>query len=314
MKNIDEILANYFSGEATPEETLAVQEWKLLNEEEFELLSKAWAAADEVNVADFPTKEFDAKAALAKIEDQLQSPNQGRILKISFYKKVAAACAILMVGLAGFWFLTNRNSTELVANNTNAPKKIELPDHSQVWLAANANLTYATDFNENRTLTLTGEAYFEVERDEKHPFIINTDFGKVEVLGTAFNVNASDKSTSVSVEHGKVAVENKTGKVILTAGQSTVATEKMVAPVAPADPNFNAWKTGEFYFNNTPLNEVIRLLNAHYPKKIEYQGNATNQHFINGTFKNSKIEDIIDVIVLTCDLEAENGDNVIRLK
>lgn len=101
-----------------------------------------------------------------------------------------------------------------------------MPDHSQVWLAANANLTYATDFNENRTLTLTGEAYFEVERDEKHPFIVNTDFGKVEVLGTAFNVNASDKSTTVSVEHGKVAVENKSGKVLLTAGQSTVATEK----------------------------------------------------------------------------------------
>lgn len=314
MKDINDILAKHFSGETTAGEANLVNEWKRENEEEYAILSEAWKEADASLLENLEFKSFDHKAAWNKVDSQLiDEQKETKVIKMNFYKKVAAACAVLLVGLGAFWFLS-QNKYSSLSNTANAPKEISLPDGSTVWLAANSTLEYTTDFKNERSLNLEGEAFFEVARDEAHPFIISTPNGEVEVLGTAFNVNTSAESMLVSVDHGRVAVRNENGdEVELTAGESATSSESGVSSVE-TDVNFDAWKTGEFEFEGTPLNEVIEMLNKHYETQVELlSDDKANESFV-GSFKSADIKEIIDAISLTCGVDAEYGEDVIRLR
>lgn len=315
MKDINDILAKYFSGEANPEEVNVVQEWKIQNADEFTVLEDAWKTADNNLLKNRTFKTFDAKTAWNKIDSQLNDPldKETKIIKLRFYKNVAAACALFLIGLTGFWFFNKGGNFESVSNMANLPKEISLPDGSTVWLASNTTLEFNADFEKDRNLRLNGEAFFEVARDEMHPFVISTDYGSIEVLGTAFNVNTTNNSTNVAVDHGKVEVRNENGKVQITAGESAVATTGEVKQTGIPSVNYNAWKTGEFVFENTPLNEVVSLLNKHYNTRVVLDDSAKNKTHT-GIYKNEKIDVIINSIVLTCDVEAEKADDVIRLR
>lgn len=313
MTEMDDILAKYFSGETTAEENAIVMTWKTKHEEEFAQLSQAWTAADLLPSSIKEFKTFDSAVAWTKVDNKLIDYKEVKVVKMHFYRKVAAACAILLVGLAGLWFINRGPKFEQVENTAKVPQEINLPDGSKVWLAADATLNYHPEFAVNRSLTLDGEAFFEVERDELHPFIIETKMGNIEVLGTAFNVKSSDIQTVVSVDHGKVALSHNTEKIELTKGESATANKDGLTSKTDIDKNYQSWKTGKFYFKQTPLSEVIELLNAHYPQKIELL-ETRKEPIISGTFENRPIEEIIDMIVLTCQLEAEYGEDVIRLK
>ncbi len=314
MKDINDILAKHFSGETDPEEVRLVAEWKLKNEAEYAALSDAWKEADTDLLGNLEFKTFDHKSAWDKVDSKLINHKDVKVIKLKFYRNVAAACAILLVGLTGFWFLNKGSGFESVSNMANAPQEISLPDGSTVWLAANSTLDYKLDFVTDRSLKLDGEAFFEVARDEEHPFIIATEMGDVEVLGTAFNVDASSESTIVSVDHGKVALRNQSQEIKLTKGQSANSTEVGISQIEEVKINYDSWKTGVFNFSDTPLDEVVSLLNKHYDTKVELMESAKVDAAFNGSFDNAPIDVIIESIVLTCDVEADTGDDMIRLR
>ena len=315
MNDINDILAKHFSGEATVEETQKVEEWKLQHAEEYAVMSEAWQTADKNLLEGLEFKTFDHKTAWDKVDEQLVDEKEIKVIKMTFYKRVAAACAILLAGFAGFWLLNQGPSYNTFANTDNTPKEITLPDGSNVWLAANSTLDYQEDFENERNLKLKGEAFFEVARDEAHPFIITTEFGEIEVLGTAFNVNVTENSTEVGVDHGRVAVRNENGEEDLTIGEFAVANADGVKEISNPNVNYNSWKTGIFNFNETSINEVIDLLNKHYATKVELVSSEKGEvESFSGTFADEPIETIIESIVLTCRVEAEYGDNLIRLK
>ncbi|MFT5819943.1 MAG: transmembrane sensor [Crocinitomix sp.] len=315
MNDINDILAKHFSGEANAEETQLVEEWKVQHAEEYAVMSEAWQTADKNLLEALEFKTFDHKAAWTKVDEKLVDEKEIKVIKMQFYKRVAAACAVLLVGFAGFWLLNHGPTFKNIANTDNAPKEISLPDGSTVWLAANSTLDYQEDFKNERNLVLDGEAFFEVARDEAHPFIISTKFGDIEVLGTAFNVNVTEKGTEVGVDHGRVAVSNENGTEELTVGEFAIATTEGVSEIATTDVNFDSWKTGDFDFDNMMLKDVVALLNKHYATKIELVSSDKGENeVLKGTFAEAPIEDIIDFIVLTCRVEAEYGDDLIRLK
>lgn len=315
MKDINDILAKHFSGESSAEEAKLVATWKRENEEEYQLLSEAWNDTDLTVLNGIDFKEFDTKKAWQKVDSRMVDRKEAKIIRLNFYKKVAAACAVLLVGLAGFWFLNRSNGFETLSNTAATPKEITLPDGSTVWLASHSTLDYHTDFKNNRSLKLQGEAFFEVAPDPAHPFIIATAMGDVEVLGTGFDVIATEKSTSVSVSHGKVALRNAKGaEVKLTAGESATSNQDGVSAVEKVGVNYDSWKTGIFTFDNSNLLEVSQLLEKHYGKTIQLDDPKKGEELVSGTFINQPIEKIIEAIVLTCGVEAEYGEDTIRLK
>lgn len=315
MKDINDILARYFSGNATPEDISLVEDWKKENAEEFDILSKAWDETTDVLDSNDTFKTFDHKAAWEKIDSELiEEKKETPVIKMSFYKKLAAACAILLVGLSGFWFLKGGNQFETVTNEDHQARLIELPDGSNVWLAANTTLEYHRDFENNRSLNLDGEAFFDVARDEAHPFVISTEYGDIEVLGTAFDVKVEENATVVSVDHGKVELRNEDDAVQLTAGESaTSSSDKTISEVKDVNENYDSWKTGVFIFDQTPLSEAVNILNGFYEMQIELE-TINSGDVINGTIEDMELEEVINVITRTCDVEAEYGENTVRLK
>lgn len=299
MKDINDILAKHFSGETSPEEELMIADWKVANEDEYKLLSEAWNV-----VPEFSSHNYDEDKAWSKIEGNFKS-EQTKVFQLkTVVKWAAAACAVLVVGLGFMWMFSGAGMIE-VTNTTAQAKEVKLPDGTTVWLASNSSLEYASNFEENRSLNLNeGQAYFEVERDEKHPFVITTANGEVEVLGTAFNVSTLGDSTAVSVSHGLVALRNKVDEIQIAKGESASATNTEISEKTEVSKNFLGWKTGVFKFVDERLDKVAIELNQFYNNRIEIKGKAKSTR-LTASFENLPLEEVIEIIVITCSVQSE---------
>lgn len=159
---------------------------------------------------------------------------------------------------------------ERVAMNTmTTPKggqyQLRLADRTKVWLNAASSITYPTAFTgNNRTVSITGEVYFEVVANKEKPFIVNTIKESVTVLGTSFNVNAYPEESGVttSLAEGSVRV----GPAVLLPGQA-YRNGKVVATDLKHD---LAWKNGSFSFTDASLERVMREISRWYDVEIIY--------------------------------------------
>lgn len=300
MKDINDILAKHFSGETNPEEEAMIVDFKASNAEEYQLLADAWSV-----VPEFKSEKFDDAKAWAKIESNFIEKETKVFQLNSVVKWMAAACAIAVVGLGFMWMLSGTGMIE-IKNETAQAKEVKLPDGSTVWLAANSSMEYASNFEEQRDVNLnTGQAFFEVERDEKHPFIIKTPSGEVEVLGTAFNVSAGADSTVVSVEHGLVALRNKVDEIKLAKGESATASSNSISEKTDVSANYLSWKTGIFDFEDVALEDVVLELNQFYDNQIEIKSKKAKSIKLTASFENLPLEEVIEIIVITCSVQSE---------
>lgn len=152
--------------------------------------------------------------------------------------------------------------------------QLVLPDGTNVWLNAASSITYPTSFSGNeRKVSVSGEAYFEVAKNAAQPFRVTIDENNtVDVLGTDFNINAykDDGRIRTTLLEGKI----KVGQVILQPGQQAVAANN--APVVidgSADlAQVIAWKNGIFNFSNASLELVMKQLERWYNIDVQYTG------------------------------------------
>ncbi len=177
--------------------------------------------------------------------------------------------------------------------------QLTLPDGTKVWLNAASSLTYPIAFTgSNRTVEMTGEAYFEVAHDKKHPFTIKVGGQTIEDIGTQFNVNAyTDEPAQVTtLLEGAVKVDGHllrpgekatvTGaagpgaKGIGATGTGATNTGAADIRVERGDPNQAvAWKNGLFDFTDAGLQTVMRQLSRWYNVDVTYEGNIPPRQF-----------------------------------
>ena len=141
-----------------------------------------------------------------------------------------AAVAAFLAGTTIFFIADkpaeNHVVEEIVKTSTeNEKRDIVLPDGSTVRVSASSTIEYPADFNENRRITLDGEAYFNVARDEEHPFTVGNGEVQVTVLGTEFNVKgySSDPVAEIALVTGQVTVSAGTHNIVMRPGQKAVA-------------------------------------------------------------------------------------------
>ena len=157
--------------------------------------------------------------------------------------------------------------------------KLVLPDGSKVWLNAASSITYPTAFSgSKRTVTLTGEAYFEVAKDPMFPFAVRTAGTTIVVLGTHFNVNAyiDEPHLAVTLEEGSVKVNE--GLVLKPGEQTQVNPDGKMQTISADMEAVLAWKNGNFIFRQATLESVMRQLARWYNCDINYQS-AITEHF-----------------------------------
>ncbi|WP_316815741.1 FecR family protein [Pedobacter nyackensis] len=180
------------------------------------------------------------------------------------------------------------NDTPLF-NHISTPKggqyQINLPDGTRVWLNAASSLKFPASFTnlKERRVELTGEAYFEVAKNKNLPFLVSTHKQKVEVLGTHFNINSYDNELAVKTTllEGSIMVStlNNTVKKLLKPGEQSILQSGQIEVNAVDTESEIAWKDGNFNFEDTDIQSIMRKLERWYDLEVIYEGNIPKTTF-----------------------------------
>lgn len=279
---------------------------------------KVWESVDKN--PEVPVYNLDAEWNL--LEGKLAESEAVRTTSarsVGFYLYRIAAVLLIGLILSGGFYLANRGiTTELLAMKESTGM-IELPDGTKVTLNSGSKIRYDKRENQNeRRVSLSGEAFFEVVRDTLRPFVIDAGGTRVEVLGTSFNVNAyrNNDKVEITVASGLVAFSSKDAEdelILLKAGNTAVydRNRSELKLQATANPNAFSWKTREIFFENTPLIEAIRLINKVYSSNLVLVNPDLNECAITVSFKNQSLDAVMNVLQSTLDLSFEkHGDRV----
>lgn len=148
---------------------------------------------------------------------------------------------------------------------------IKLADGTQVWLNENTELKYPQEFtNDTREIYLkTGEVYLEVTKDPQHPFIVHTPNGKVEVLGTHFNIHCyNSKQVETTLAEGSVKITNEENEeIILKPGQQALVTKQIKVTEVDIE-EIISWKDNLFYFKDISLEVILEKLSGWYDFEV----------------------------------------------
>jgi ferric-dicitrate binding protein FerR (iron transport regulator) len=179
-------------------------------------------------------------------------------------------------------------STGIVYNSLSTPAggqyQVVLPDGSKVWLNALTTIRFPTLFTgARREVQVNGEAYFEVAKDESHPFIVKARDIGIEVLGTAFNINDYEDEPAIrtSLVQGSVRLVRGSASLVLKHGeqaQTEGADNLSIVPDADVIKAI-AWKNGSFSFDNDKIQTVMRKLAKWYNIDVRYEGDPTKVLF-----------------------------------
>jgi len=198
-----DLLAKYFAGETSTSESEEVEGWIGESDDnwaEFQRLNKVWEKA---NKSEQP--EFASDKAWKKIDSRLEIEKRPSNFRKFPLLIAAALIGLVAVSLVYKSFLAGDYVEQMVLETTSETKELTLSDGSIVFLNEASNLEYPSIFRgDERVVSLSGEAFFEISKDPAKPFIINANGSVVKVLGTSFNVQAERNTVVVSVETGKV--------------------------------------------------------------------------------------------------------------
>lgn len=214
----------------------------------------------------------------------------------------AAAAALFLTGAATSELVTGkRQETVLMASSENI-SSYTLPDGSKVWLNKNSWLAYNQKFGKRtRQVTLKGEGYFEVNRDERRPFIVKMQNNlDIKVLGTTFNAcnYPSLNKAEVILRSGSVQVSDngRNEYVILKPNQKFTWNEGSAEISSVNAMNCCRWFEHRLVFDNIKLKDILENLSHKYQTEISLNvGNLADKH-MSMTIRDESVEDILDIL------------------
>lgn len=282
-----------------------IQLKQLVSNEDFLAYQKLKNALGNYTISD-----TDLELNYAKVQKKIAAKNPTTLQPKVFYlwKYVAVAASLLLFfGLYQIFYFSNT-----IATDYGLTQVVTLKDNSRVTLNSKSELSYPNFFNWNRTLKLNGEAFFEVQKGSK--FTVETNLGKVTVLGTKFNVTSFNDYFEVVCFEGKVKVESNTKTVILTKGESVRVYEKTFENWVQINAEKPLWIDGESSFKNVPMYYVLDKFEMQFNTKVTYPKNIKEVKFT-GSFSNKNIETALKIICVPLNLKYKiNEGNIILME
>lgn len=313
-----EILEKYFKGECNEAEIAWINAWYASFEPDMD------------DISTLPQKEVELLKQLMwrDISDNIEN---GHVAGISRKRSGWQSAIYWISGTAAILLLlffierqVNAQETiiqqpqktlvETATNHTGTIKKITLSDHSTVWLSPKSALTYLKKFTGNqRQVTLTGEAFFEITKDTKRPFSIYSGNLITKVWGTSFRIRSfsADQTTKVNVLTGKVSVTVAASKeteshlnkeVTLLPDQEAVYDknlDRLKKNDKMKDISIGIWKKTSLSFNNTQLRDVFKVLSKNFNVKISSDDERINSDFLKADFTNENLPAIMEMLQTT---------------
>lgn len=180
---------------------------------------------------------------------------------------------------------------------------VELSDGTKVWLNSASSLRFPTVFVEGgRNVELSGEAYFEVTKNEKYPFSVRAKEIEILVLGTHFNVNSYDDEGTIKTTLLQGSIREKIiggdHSVTIVPGQQVeVGLDKVMRVVDGVDLiQVVAWQSGLFEFNNCDLFTIMRQISRWYDVDVVYEGKPGDTKFGGGISKNLPLSNVLQLL------------------
>lgn len=340
MKNIDwGILANHLAGRATGEEKKILADWLAERPENRDFLNrieKMWLT--EVR----PSSRVDTEKALRLVMSRIQQsspatvPADRRISSPVFRRPVlefmarpmvlrAAAVVAVAIGIVTLVTLFSPKRDSGISSVTfSSLQTLELTDGTRITFDVGSSFKYPNSFEgaTEREVFLDGEAYFEVARDDEHPFTIHANGATIAVLGTSFAVRAwrSDEHVVVAVKEGRVSLQpeinDDTSKIVyLTQNMMSKLSRTNDSPTPPEAIDFSSylsWMKKELYFQNTPASEVFRQVERWYNVRIHTADTSILHENITVFIRNKPLIENLEVLSIIMNMKTEQTGDTVR--
>lgn len=287
------VLQRFFEGTASFEEEEAVCNWVDASDKNREVLIRE-------------RKYFDVLLLRNVKNCKMKQPVSHFALPVAIREslKVAAAIAILIVSSLYIYNTVMKPMPVAALNKIVVPPgqraNITLSDGTNVWLNACSEMTYPVSFTqEARNVSLKGEAYFDVSKDAKHPFVVQTEKCDIKVLGTKFNVQVDelDCEFSAALLEGSIELTNKIKpgpKILLSPMQKAEwkNNEMVIDSIRNLD-NYR-WKEGLICFEDIKFADLMKRFETVYDIPIIIQNKKLNNYKCSGK---CRVADGIDFIL-----------------
>jgi ferric-dicitrate binding protein FerR (iron transport regulator) len=316
----EHLILKSLSGTITSEEKQELESWineSAANRRVAEDLQQVWKLSkDDVAIHDFKTAQ-----EWSRLEASIEGENKSRATVVTITQTAwfRMAASLLLLALSTcVVYLIFFASNEIVHSAGGSMLSLTLPDGSRVWLNAQSRISHDADFSGDvRCVSLEGEAFFEVKTDPGRPFIVSTDQAEVKVLGTSFDVSASEADqTKVFVVTGKVsfsAREHQNAGVVLTPGEGAALSrlDHTITRTVDQDPNLLAWKEKRLVFRKAALSEVIRTLKQYFKTEITIKNKELLRCHFTSTFNDPTLDEVVEALKESLNLNVERQQNTV---
>ena len=282
----DEVLGRWLAGEMSNEELAEFEKSDAFHS--YQLIADY---SDQLTV-----ENYDIESELQKLKEKTSKP---KVFKMSAYQKFGIAAGIaLLIGIGAYLLFDNAgtDSTNLYSTAQGQTTEHILPDQSVVSLNVASTIEYdEVNWDKNRELHLKGEAYFDVEKGSK--FTVSTSDGRIEVLGTEFNIRSRQNVTEVICYEGKVLVTDlKSSEIILNPGEGIrIEDGELSQDWTPVITEEVEWQNGYSAFHKTPFSNVIEELENQYELHVELNESITNRNYV-GTFPHDDLQKAAELV------------------
>ena len=299
-KQIEEVLA----GIASPEDAKYVAEW-FATEEGSDYLEAAMTQDSELIKNEFADLYVDHDIPSKKILEQIRKNIRIKKLKRICFR--VAAVLIPVVLIVGLYMQLNSkvdlfgtSEYEEVVVDKGERIQIMFQDGTKVYINSDSKLRYPKKFALNtREVYLEGEAYFVVAKNKNRPFIVNLSGPAIHVLGTSFNVQdyPENKDIVVCLDEGNINLTLPTEKKYPVQPGERLVYNKDNQQCTISKMNdmqrFSMWKQNVIVFKDTPLPEVIKILNRWYNVEFKVEDENVLKYVYTLTSDNTLLEKVL---------------------
>ncbi len=310
-------IIRYINGNANPEERMHIEQWRkedLLHEKEYLDIKEMW----EMTELKKEVPDIDVNRAwdnFIHLRNERVAGRQASVRNINLKKKLWwGAASIAILGIVSFWLIRPLLSDDLHLETANQFQHHSLPDGSSVHLNKNTDLYYHQGWRDkNRQVYIRrGEAFFDVQKDAKRPFVIKSGNTRITVLGTSFHVRREQFETEVIVASGSVKVNHADQEIVLKPEQSVIVsdTSRLALKVDTVpDHLYRYYIHQQFVFENTSLARVFATLSKAYDVEFVIDNPKTAQLPLTVTFEQQTLSEMLLVITKTFNLNIEKKKN-----
>lgn len=308
-----ELLDRYFNGIVSDSERELIDQFYSKSQE----IEGGWESFTEDRKKQLRTEIYEAIQKEKNVKEIKNNPFRSWVWKV-------AASIVLALGTGIAVYLTQLQEPEInyITKSTKRGQKatVTLSDGSIVRLNSESSITYPEIFAslDTRAIKLTGEAFFDVQRNPEKPFIIRSGGVLTTVLGTSFNIAAFPEvdEIEVTVATGRVKVESNSDLVteLIPGQQASFSKLKKALVVSEVDvEKYMAWKDGVIHFPNISFLEASKILERWYDVEFAFDHPELKKCRIKGKFQSGSLDDILSNLMYFMDFNYDLTNKTVKI-